>query len=299
MVKSSEAEIAKPGAGTPGSPEIAAAPREHASPALVPAPAEPAALPDLTDPRYYIHPELSRLSFNMRVLAMAADPAVPLLERLRFLTIASTNLDELFEIRVAGIVEQSRYGVPTAGPDGLTPPEVLAQLADAARTMVGEQYRILRDELFPALATQGVRIPRRGDWSAPQRAWIHRTFLEQVMPVLTPTALDPSHPFPPIQNKALNFIVTLKGKDAFGRRIGLAVLKAPRCLPRLIRLPPELSGGSDEFVMLSSVIHAHIDDLFPGMQVTGCHQFRLTRNSDLWIDEEGAEDLLLALRGQL
>jgi polyphosphate kinase len=259
----------------------------------------PALVPDLNDPRLYTHPELSRLAFNMRVLSMAADTAVPLLERLRFLTIASTNLDELFEIRVAGIVEQSRYGVPTAGPDGLTPQEVLAQLADAARAMVGEQYRILRDELFPALEAQGIRIPRRSDWNKAQRAWIRQTFLEQVMPVLTPTALDPSHPFPPIQNKSLNFIVGLKGKDAFGRRIGLAVVKAPRCLPRFIRLPPELSTARDEFVLLSSVIHAHVEELFPGMQVTGCHQFRLTRNSDLWIDEEGAEDLLLALRGQL
>ncbi len=259
----------------------------------------PALAPDLNDPRLYIHPELSRLAFNMRVLALAADPAVPLLERLRFLTIASTNLDELFEIRVAGIVEQSRYGVPTAGPDGLSPPDVLAQLSDAARVMVSEQYRILRDDLFPALAAQGIRIPRRGEWTKPQRAWIHRTFREQVMPVLTPTALDPSHPFPPIQNKSLNFIVALKGKDAFGRRIGLAVVKAPRCLPRFIQLPAELCDGRDEFVLLSSVIHAHVEDLFPGMQVTGCHQFRVTRNSDLWIDEEGAEDLLLALRGQL
>ncbi|MCB9727735.1 MAG: polyphosphate kinase 1 [Deltaproteobacteria bacterium] len=256
-------------------------------------------MPDLNDPRLYIHPEQSRLAFNMRVLALAADTGVPLLERLRFLTIASTNLDELFEIRFAGLIEQSHYGVPTAGPDGMTPGEVLSALADDARAMVDQQYAILRDELLPALEAQGIRIPRRSAWSKPQRQWIHKTFVEQVMPVLTPTALDPSHPFPPIQNKSLNFIVSLKGKDAFGRRIGLAVVKAPRCLPRLIRLPTELSSGRDEFVLLSSVIHAHVDELFPGMQVTGCHQFRVTRNSDLWIDEEGAEDLLLALRGQL
>ncbi len=260
---------------------------------------EISSLPDVADPSLYIHPELSRLSFNDRVLAQASDPTVPLLERLRFLTIASTNLDEFFEVRAAGLQHQAAHEAVRLGPDGLTPLEALRRISAAAHYMVSEQYRTLNEQLLPALAEVGIHILRRSEWSDEHAAWLARYFEDQVIPVLTPTGLDPAHPFPNVRNKSLNFILTLKGKDAFGRQMGLAVVQAPRCLPRLIALPSTKSRRRHEFVLLSSVIHAHVDALFPGMKVTGCHQFRVTRNSDLWVDEEVVDDLLHALSGEL
>ena len=263
------------------------------------APADLTHLPDVADPALYINRELSRLSFNDRVLAQASDESVPLLERLRFLTIASTNLDEFFEVRVAGLKQQAVHESVRLGPDGLTPQVSLRRIAAAAHYMVAEQYRTLNEQLFPALAAEDINVLRRSEWAEDQRLWLERYFDEQVKPVLTPTGLDPAHPFPNVRNKSLNFILTLKGKDAFGRQVGLAVVQAPRCLPRLIELPSALSRRRHEFVMLSAVIHAHVDRLFPGMKVTGCHQFRVTRNSDLWVDEEVVDDLLHALTGEL
>ncbi len=247
----------------------------------------------------FIHRELSWLAFNDRVLAMASDPSVPLLERLRFLTISSTNLDEFVEIRVAGLHEQRAWGVGRSGPDGLSPAESLARIGAHMRRQVEEQYRVLNEELLPALEAEGIRLLRRSAWTGRQRRWVLRFFEEQVLPVLTPLGLDPAHPFPMVLNKGLNFIVTLEGEDAFGRNGEVAVLQVPRCLPRIIPVPDEVAGAPYDFVLLSSVVHAHVDRIFPGMTVQGCHQFRVTRNSDLWVDEEEVGDLLTALKGEL
>ncbi len=253
---------------------------------------------DLQQPEYYINRELSWLEFNRRVLEQAKDAALPLLERLRFLCIFSTNLDEFFEIRVAGLKQQAARGAVQAGPDNLSAPDVLKRVSEIAHKLVAEQYRIL-NEIIPALAKEDILFLRRPLWNPKQASWIKRYFHSELLPVLSPLGLDPSHPFPRLLNKSLNFIVSLEGKDAFGRDSGTAVVQAPRSLPRLIHLPPECSKGPYDFVFLSSIIHAHVGDLFPGMKVTGCYQFRLTRNSELFVDEEEVDDLLRALEGEL
>ena len=254
---------------------------------------------DLRDPSCYLNRELSLLEFQRRVLAQARDASTPLLERLRFLTICCTNLDEFFEIRVAGLKQHVHAGVAAAGPDGLTPQDALARIGETARALVAEQYRVLNEELLPALAREGIRLLRRSQWSPRQARWVRRYFRSQVLPVLTPVGLDPGHPFPRVLNKGLNFIVSLEGDDAFGRHSGIAVLQAPRSLPRLLALPAAVADGPYDYVMITSVIRAHVAELFPGMTVAGCHQFRVTRNSDLWVDEDDAEDLLQAVKGEL
>jgi polyphosphate kinase len=243
--------------------------------------------------------ELSLLQFNRRVLEQCKDVSTPLLERLRFLTIASSNLDEFFEIRVAGLKQQIAAALAKPGPDGLTPQASFVRVTAAAQALVIDQYAALNDLLLPALEAERIRILRRGVWNDPQRRWVKEYFLREAMPVLTPIGLDPAHPFPRILNKSLNFIVTLDGRDAFGRTSGRAVVQAPRLLPRLIRLPPGVADGPDDFILLSSVLHAHVGGLFPGMKVKSCNQFRVTRDSDLWVDDEETEDLLDALQGEL
>ena len=254
---------------------------------------------DPDDPSLFINRELSLLEFNRRVLEQAKDAETPLLERLRFLTISSTNLDEFFEIRVAGLKQQVAYGIQAVGPDGLSASEQLRRIGETAQALVAEQYRVLNEELLPALAREGVRLLRRSRWTPKQQRWIRHYFDTEVLPVLTPMGLDPAHPFPRVLNKGLGFVVSMQGKDAFERDSGVAVVQVPRSLPRLIQLPEELSKAEHDFVMLSSIIHEHIDELFPGMEVTGCHQFRVTRNSDLWVDEEEVDNLLQALKGEL
>ena len=254
---------------------------------------------DLVDPQFYFNRELSWLQFNWRVLAQARDPSVPLLERLTFLCICSTNLDEFFEVRVGKLTHQIRVGTYSIGPDAMTPHEQLKAISLEAHDFVHEQYRILNDELFPALAEAGIRFLRRTRWTPRQARWVERYFHERVMPVLSPLGLDPAHPFPRLLNKSLNFIVRLEGNDAFGRSSGIAIVQAPRSLPRVIHMPPEISGGESDFVFLSSVMHAHVGSLFPGMRVLGCWQFRVTRNSDLFVDEEEVEDLMLAVEDEL
>lgn len=254
---------------------------------------------DLANSNLYINRELSLLEFNRRVLAMSADPSVPLLERLRFLTITCNNMDEFFEIRVSGVKQQAEAGLQTAGPDGISPRELLATISKASREVFAEQYRIFNDVLTPELARNGIRLLRRSDWTAAQAAWVRGYFVREVLPLLTPIGLDPSHPFPNVLNKILNFIVVLEGKDAFARKSGTAVVQAPRLVPRLIRLPNDVAEGPHEYVLLSAVIHSNIGDLFPGMEVRGCYQFRVTRNSDLWVEEEEVEDLLDAVRFEL
>ena len=246
----------------------------------------------------YINRELSILDFHLRVLEQAVDPLHPLLERMNFLLIFSRNLDEFFEIRVAGVMEQLSLGNESRSPDGLTPRQVLEQISQTAHAAIERQYRILNEEILPKLREEDICFLRRGELTPAQSSWVKKYFQEQVAPVLTPISLDPAHPFPRLVNKSLNFIVTLEGKDAFGRQIDLAVVPAPRSLPRVVRLPDELTGGKEHHVMLSAIIHEHVSDLFPGMTATGCYQFRVTRNADLALNED-VEDLAKALKGEL
>ncbi|MCB9551638.1 MAG: polyphosphate kinase 1 [Myxococcales bacterium] len=253
----------------------------------------------LDDPAYYINRELSLLEFFRRVLATSADPTIPLLERLRFLTITSTITDEFFEIRVAGLKQRIQLGIGRPGADGLSPLETHRRISERVRAMIEEQYRTLNADVLPALEAEGIRLLKRSMWSESQRRWVRDYFDNHVAPVLTPVGLDPAHPFPRILNKSLNMIVSLEGTDAFGRHSDYAVVPVPRCLPRVIRMPADVAEAPHDFVLLSSVVHAHVEQVFPGMTVTGCHQFRVTRNADLWVDEEEVEDLLDALKGQL
>jgi polyphosphate kinase len=250
-------------------------------------------------PSHSLNRELGLLEFNRRVFALAVDEAVPLLERLRFLTIVSSNLDEFFEIRVAGVKEQIKMGVKESGPDGRSPVEVFALVSAQAHGLVAEQYALLNQVLLPALAREGIVFPKREEWNDAQRAWIRDYFFHELLPVLTPIGLDPSHPFPRVLNKSLNFAIELEGKDAFGRQSRAAIVQAPRALPRVIRLPEAIAGAAHGFVFLSSILHAHLDELFAGMQVKGCHQFRVTRNSDLFVDEEEIKNLRIAVQGEL
>ena len=251
------------------------------------------------DPELYINRELNQLEFNRRVLEQAMEESMPLLERLNFLCIASSNLDEFFEIRVAGLKQQVAFGSAQTGPDQIVPAEQLKAISAATHAMVEEQYRILNDELLPLLAEQNIHFLKRSEWNARQASWVRRFFNRELLPVLSPIGLDPSHPFPRILNKSLNFLVSLEGTDSFGRNSAIAIVQAPRSLPRIINIPDSHSIGPHEFVFLSSIIHAHVDDIFPGMDVAGCYQFRVTRNSDLFVDDEAAEDLLQALEGEL
>jgi polyphosphate kinase len=250
-------------------------------------------------PAQFLNRELGILAFQHRVLAQAADDSVPLLERLRFITIVSSNLDEFFEIRVAGLKEQIKLGLPEPGPDGRGPAEVFDAVSREARALVAEQYRLLNEVVLPALSAQAIVFPRREQWTAAQRLWIRDYFFRELLPVLTPIGLDPAHPFPRVFNKSLNFAVELQGRDAFGRSSGAAIVQAPRALPRLIRLPAAIAGAEYAFVFLSSILHAHVGELFAGMNVKGCYQFRVTRNSDLFVDEEEIKNLHTALQGEL
>ncbi|NUO73113.1 MAG: polyphosphate kinase 1 [Frateuria sp.] len=271
----------------------------HALQARLPTLSGPAPERDLTDSSLYLNRELSQLKFNVRVLDQALDERTPLLERLKFLLIFSRNMDEFFEIRVAGLKRQIAFDHEIAGPDGMCPRRVLEQISSTAHRHIERQYAILNERILPELDAHGIRIVRRERWTPRQAHWLRHHFRHEVAPLVTPIGLDPTHPFPLLVNKSLNFIVQLKGIDAFGRDSGLAIVPAPRVLPRLIRLPDEVCVDGDNHVLLSSVIHAQVAELFPGMEVLGCYQFRLTRNADLAIDPEDVEDLALALRGEL
>ncbi|MDO9450781.1 MAG: polyphosphate kinase 1, partial [Rugosibacter sp.] len=247
----------------------------------------------------FLNRELSLLAFNRRVLAQAADPRIPLLERLRFLCIFSSNLDEFFEIRVASIRAKIKLDSQATEADGLLPEEVFRRITSQAHVLIAEQYALLNDGILPALQKEGISFIRRGQWTEAQRHWIQQFFRKEVIPLLTPIGLDPSHPFPRVLNKSLNFAVELVGTDAFGRNSGTAIVQAPRALPRVIRFPSELCSTTDSFVFLSSIVHQHVGELFSGMEVLGCYQFRVTRNSDLFVDEEEIKNLRLALQGEL
>jgi len=253
--------------------------------------------PDLKAPDLYINRELSFLEFNQRVLALAFDETVPLLERLNFLCISSSNLDEFFEIRVAGLKHLEELGSAQLAPDALTIPEQLAAIHERASGLVVEQYRCLDEVLLPKLRDAGIHLVGRASWTEETRRWLEQYFELEVEPVLSPLGLDPARPFPRIQNKSLNFIVRLEGKDAFGRDSELAIVQAPRSLPRVVLVPQE--GGQRSIVLLTSIVDNFVPKLFPGIEVLGCYQFRVTRNSDLFVDEEEIDDLRRALEGEL
>src|SRR5258708_51784 len=252
---------------------------------------------DLQTPQLYINRELSFLEFNQRVLEQAKDTHIPLLERVKFLCISCANLDEFFEIRVASLKELLDAGAVQGGPDGLPVPEQLKAIRTRAVRLVDEQYQLLNDVLMPELAQKGVVFVSPEMWTEAQAAWLADYFSREVEPVLSPLALDPARPFPKILNKSLNFAVVVEGEDGFGRNSGLAVVQAPRSLPRLIRLPDEL--GSRNFVFLGTIVEAFVSKLFAGMNMRGCYQFRVTRNSDLFVEQEEVDDLLRAVEGEL
>lgn len=254
--------------------------------------------PGLDDCSLYIHREISQLQFNVRVLEQSLDESAPLLERLKFLLIFSSNLDEFFEIRVAGLRRQISYDRIHINADGRHPAQALARISEIVHQQVERQYRILNEVLLPRLAEENIRFLRRRNWNDQVKDWVREYFQAEIAPIITPIGLDPTHPFPLLVNKSLNFIVELEGVDAFGRNSGLAILPAPRSLPRLISIPEEIGGPGVNYVFLSSMIHAHASDLFHGMRIKGCYQFRLTRNADLSLSED-VTDLAHALRGEL
>lgn len=253
---------------------------------------------DLDNPQHYINRELSNFAFHERVLAQALDERHPILERLNFLLIFSSNLDEFFEIRVAGLMQSIKFERETAGPDGTHPQEVLRLISERCHATVKQQYEILNGILIPELAKENIHFLRREHWSNEINDWVGDYIEQKVMPIVSPIGIDPAHPFPRLVNKSLNFIVKLEGKDAFGRDLNYAIVPAPRTLPRMLQLPDHLGEGHN-FVFLSSMIHAHAAKIFPGMEAQGCYQFRITRNADLDVDIEGIADLARALRGEL
>ena len=256
-------------------------------------------VPSLDSPELYLNQEYSRLKFNERVLIQATNPDVPLLERLRFLLIFASNMDEFFEIRLAGQKSQIEFGRENTGPDGNSPREVLKELHRRCHVITDRQHQIWNEVLLPELAMADVRFLNIENWTEQQSAWLKKYFKNEVAPVISPLGLDPAHPFPRLVNQSLNFILSLSGKDAFDRESGLAIVPVPRSLPRIIKVPEELCGQGDHFIFLSSIIRAHVGELFPGMSVNECHQFRVIRNSDLDIIDAEVEDIAQALRGEL
>ncbi len=261
------------------------------------APPKNGAIPYPTE--HFLNRELGILAFNSRVLAQAKNPKTPLLERLRYICIVSSNLDEFFEIRVAGLKEQVKLHSLATTPDGMSAQTALEHISRDAHAIVEEQYALFNNEILPKLRSEGVEFLRRSEWSETQLEWVKGYFFREAMPVLTPIGLDPSHPFPRLLNKSLNFGVELEGTDAFGRSIDKAIVQAPRVLPRVIRLPKDLCDCEYSFVFLSSVLHEFVGELFSGMNVLGCYQFRVTRNSDLFVDEEEVKNLRASIQGEL
>src|SRR5881275_1618754 len=249
-------------------------------------------------PENFINRELSWLEFNRRVLEEAQDVTQPLVERVKFLTIFSSNLDEFFEIRVAGIKQQIESETSDLGPDGLSPTDTFNNIQRVVRELVAAQYALWNEELLPQLAKNGIRIPKMTELSAKRAAWAHRYFQEEVFPMLTPLAVDASHPFPQLLNKSHNLLV--RAKTQRGGEPLHAIVQVPRVLPRLIVMPR--GKGEDEpwvYIYLASLIKQHIGELFPGLILDGVHAFRVTRNSDLYIDEEEAENLLRTIEQEL
>ncbi|AMM14463.1 RNA degradosome polyphosphate kinase [Burkholderia sp. PAMC 28687] len=243
--------------------------------------------------------ELGILGFNERVLSQAADTAVPLLERLRFICITSSNLDEFFEVRMAGMQEQMRDNPGSLSPDGMSLQHVYDLVVERAHRLVHQQYAMLQDIVYPALESEGIYFHGVESWTEAQTNWARDYFHNELLPVLTPIGLDPAHPFPRVLNKSLNFVIELEGKDAFGRQAVMGIVQAPRALPRLVRMPEALSGYPHGFVLLSSLMQCFVDQLFPHLVVLSCNQFRITRNSELFVDEDEITNLRVALQGEL
>ena len=256
---------------------------------------------DLTSPQLYLSRELAALEFNFRVLAMARDAGVPLLERLRYLSIVANNLDEFFEVRVAMLKHHHAYGSAAPGPDGVGSGELLAQIRSRVLDLVNEQYVIWHEQISPQLEAENVHILTHQQWSPRQHRWLRGYFEQEVLPVLSPLGLDPSHPFPRILNKTLNIAVVLEGRDAFGHEGHMALVRAPRSLPRIIHIPAEVSGESEgeHFVFLAELLQTFVELIFPGFRVLGTYQFRVTRNSELIVEEAEVENLALALSEEL
>ncbi len=254
--------------------------------------------PKFSGPRFLAR-QLGMLAFNRRVLAQAADRQAPLLERLRFLCIVSSNLDEFFETHVAELMEYAQMGWDFGHADETKPEDLLREISIQAHALVAEKYHLLNRDIFPALSREGIEFLGERDWSAEQRVWLHEYFHREMMPVLTPIGLDPSHPFPRILNKSLNFAIQLEGRDAFGRNSGNAIVQAPRVLPRIIQLPKHIANSGIRLVLLTSVLQAFVGALFEGMKIIGSYPFRVTRNSDLFLDKEEIKDLRAALQGGL
>ncbi|MFW7343042.1 polyphosphate kinase 1 [Pollutimonas sp. H1-120] len=255
-------------------------------------------LPSSSDPSL-LNRELSLLKFNERVLAMAENRSTPLLERLRYLCIVSSNLDEFFEIRISSLKEQLRQTPGLVGVDGYSPGEAFERVQRAAHELVDKQNSLLTNQVMPKLKAEGIALLEPSCWSEELHAWAHAGFHREVMPMLTPIGLDPAHPFPRVYNKSLNFIVALSGQDAFGRSASIAIVQAPRALPRLIKVPPEIAGVPHGYILLTALISAFVGELFPGLDAKGVYQWRVTRNSDLFVDEEEITNLRQALQGEL
>ena len=254
---------------------------------------------ELDNPENYLNREFSLLAFNERVLALANDKTIPLLERLRFLCICSGNLDEFFEIRVAGLKEKIATASPKLSIDGLHAEEIFSEIARRTHRLIEAIYTTFNQRLLPALNNENIHIYNEDEWTDDILLWAKHYFKHEILPIVSPIALDPSHPFPRLFNKSLNFIISLSGKDAFDRNINYAVVHAPRSLPRIIRLPSEMAENGDHFIYLSTIIKTYIHLLFPGMEISGCYAFRLTRNSDLFLREEETEDLAVAVQREL
>lgn len=262
-------------------------------------PATPSPILDRAAPELYLSRELAALEFNFRVLAQARDERIPLLERLRFLSIVANNLDEFFEVRVAMLKHHHAFGSAAPGPDGLSSGELLTRIRRRALDLVAQQYETWQHELRPALDTENIHFLTREHWTPRQRRWLQGYFENEVLPVLSPLGLDPAHPFPRILNKTLNIAVVLKGRDAFGREGHMALVRAPRSLPRIIRLPTEVCDGGDHYIFLAELLQGFVDLMFPGFKVAGSYQFRVTRNSELMVEEAEVDNLARALSEEL
>ena len=250
-------------------------------------------------PELFLSRELAALEFNFRVLAQAQDPQIPLLERLRYLSIVANNLDEFFEVRVAMLKHHHHFGSAAPGPDGLCSSDLLSRIRTRALDLVAAQYNTWNDELGPALAAENIHFLTRKQWTPRQRRWLQGYFENEVLPVLSPLGLDPAHPFPRILNKTLNIAVVLHGRDAFGHEGHMALVRAPRSLPRIIRIPDEVCEQGDHYVFLGELLQAFVDMMFPGFKVAGSYQFRVTRNSELVVEEADVDNLAQALSAEL
>ena len=262
-------------------------------------PATPSPVADRAAPEFYLSRELAALEFNFRVLAQARDTRIPLLERLRFLSIVANNLDEFFEVRVAMLKHHHMFGSAAPGPDGLSSGELLSRIRKRVLDLVTQQYTTWQEELRPALDAEGIHFLTRSHWTERQKRWLQGYFENEVMPVLSPLGLDPAHPFPRILNKTLNIAVVLKGRDAFGREGHMALVRAPRSLPRIIRLPDEVCDGGVHYIFLAEMLQGFVDLMFPGFKVAGAYQFRVTRNSELMVEEAEVDNLARALSEEL